>query len=121
MGLADGASGGDALGKQGLEAETGVALPAVRVEDPEDRPATRWPRPVPGDGHLRPLADDVPAEPDPRPSDEFEPETGRLGHRGRHGGGEARRLEDHDRAAGPSAEGGEPAEPVTEAGPPSAR
>ena len=59
-------------------AEAGVALPSVGVQDPEGRSPARWTSPVAGDDHLRSLADDVPAEPDPRSTGELEPDPGRL-------------------------------------------
>src|SRR6185503_8036369 len=65
-------------GQQVFAAEAGVALSAVRVEDPERRPTTRWTGPIPGDHHLRSLADHVPAEPDPRSAGQLQPDAGRL-------------------------------------------
>ena len=50
------------------------------------RPPPRRPEPVPGNRHLRLLADDVASEPDPRSAGELEAEAGRLGD----GRGEAR-------------------------------
>ena len=67
--------------------EAAVALPALGVDDPELRPPPRRAEPVAGDGDLRLLADDIAAQPDPRPADELEAETGCLGD----GGGEAAR------------------------------
>ena len=61
--------------------EAGVALAAVRVEDPEGRSPARRAGPVAGDDHLRSLADDVAAEPDPRSTGELQPEAGRLAER----------------------------------------
>ena len=46
-------------------AEAGVAFATVGVEDLERGSPARWAGPIAGDDHLRSLADDVPAEPDP--------------------------------------------------------
>ena len=46
-------------------AETAVTLATLGVEDPELCPPPRRTEPVPGDGHLCLLADDVAPEPDP--------------------------------------------------------
>ena len=67
--------------QQFVAAEAGVALTAVRVEDPEGRPAARWAGPVAGDQHLRSLADHVSAEPDPRPTGKFQANPGRFADR----------------------------------------
>jgi hypothetical protein len=101
--------------QQVLATEASVPLPAVRIEDPERRPPTRRAGPVAGDDHLRPLADDVPPETDPRPAGQLEADPGRLADGGRHARGEARRLEDHERDPGPASEGGEPTEAIGDA------
>jgi hypothetical protein len=62
-----------------LPAEAGVALAAVRVEDPQGGPPPRRPEPVAGDERFSVLPDHVAAEPDPAPAGQLEPETGRLG------------------------------------------
>ena len=108
--------GGGGIGQERLAEETGVPTSALRVEDPEVRPPTRRTGPVAGDDHLRPLADDVPAQPDPRPSSELEPETGRLGDRARHRRRQPRRLEDHQQDIRPSGERGQSTEPVGDRG-----
>jgi hypothetical protein len=53
------------IGEERLAEEAGVSTTALRIEDPELCPPPRRAGPVPGDDHLRPLADDVSAEPDP--------------------------------------------------------
>ena len=68
--------------------EAGVALAALGVEDPERRPPPRRAVAVAGDQRLRPLADDVAAEPDPRPPGELEAEAGRFGDGGRQAAGQ---------------------------------
>ena len=70
--------GGRSLAQQRVPAEASIALAAVRVEDPQIRPPARRPETVPGDGHLHPLADDVAAEPDPRPPGDLQAEAGHL-------------------------------------------
>lgn len=95
-----------------IPAQAGVPVAAVRVEDPELCPPPRRPEPVPGDDHLRPLADDIPAEPDPRPADEFEPETGRLAEGLAEARREVGRLEDDEHRPGPAGERGESLEPL---------
>ena len=99
-----------------VAAEAGVALAALRVEDPEGRPPPRRAVAVAGDQRLRPLADDVASEPDPRPPGELEAEAGRLGDGGRQAAGQARWLEhDEERLRAPG-ERRQPAEPVGDPG-----
>ena len=92
--------------------EAGVALAAVGIEDPELGPPTRRAEAVPGDRHLRPLADDIPAEPDPVASAELEAERGGLGD----GPGKDRAktgwLEDHETGLCPSSECGETSQAI---------
>ncbi len=73
---------GGLIDEEVVAGEAGIALPALRVQDPEDRPSPGRPIAVTGDQGLRPLADDVPTEPDPRPPGQLEPDAGRLGDRG---------------------------------------
>ena len=96
--------------------EAGVALAAVGVEDPEGRPPPRRAVSVAGDQRLRPLADDVAPEPDPRPPGELEPDAGRLGDGGRQVPVEARRLEDDEQRLRATGERRQPAEPVGDPG-----
>ena len=101
-----------------VAAETGVALATLRVEDPERRPPPRRTRMVAGDHHLRPLADDVPAEPDPRPPGELETEPGRLGDgRGQPARGplQAGGLQHDEEGLRPPGKGRQPAEPISDA------
>jgi hypothetical protein len=95
-----------------VAAEAGVALAAVGIEDPELCPPPRRAVAAAGDGHLRPLPDDVAPEPDPPPTDELEPEAGRFGDCRRKGGRYPRRLEDDEEGLRPSGEGGQPMEPI---------
>ena len=96
--------------------ETTVPLPSLRVEDPELCPPPRRAVPVAGDRHLRPLADDVAAQPDPRSAGELETNTGRLGHGGRQAGSQTRWLEGDEERLGAAGEGGEATEPIGDAG-----
>ncbi len=95
-----------------LAAEAGVAFAAVRVEDPERRPAPRRSGPVAGHDHLRSLADDVPPQTKPRSARQLETNPGRLPHGAGDGRHEARRLEDDEADPRPPGERREPAEPV---------
>jgi hypothetical protein len=99
-----------------VPAEAGVTLPSVGVQDPEGRSPSRWPGPVAGDDHLRSLADDVPAEPDPRSTGELEPDAGRLTNGGGQPPGPAARRSAHirpavDRARGLEHDEGDPCPP----------
>src|SRR5512145_768197 len=62
-----------------IPAEAGIALAAVRVEDPKGCSPPRRPEPVAGDERLGLLADHVAPQSDPCPADQLEPEAGRLG------------------------------------------
>jgi hypothetical protein len=99
-----------------VAAEAGVSLATLRVEDPEGRPPPRRAVSIACDQRLRPLAHDVASEPDPRPSGEFEAETGRLGDGGRQATRVTGRFEhDEERLRAPG-ERRQPAEPVDDAG-----
>ena len=104
--------GGGGVGEERVAEEAGVATATLRVEDPELHPPPRRAGPVPGDHHLRPLADDIPAEPDPGPSGELEPEAGRLGDCARDRSRQADRLEDDEEDVGSPGEGHEPTESI---------
>ena len=54
------------VAQEGVAQEAGIPAATVRVEDPKLRPAARRTEPVPADDDLGALADDIPAEPDPR-------------------------------------------------------
>ena len=111
---------GGFVAEEVVTAEAGVALAALRVQDPEGRPPPRRAVAVAGDQRLRPLADDVAPEPDPRPSGEFEADAGRLGDGGRETtsrtAGETRGFEhDEERLRAPG-ERRQPAESVGDPG-----
>src|SRR5258707_5055585 len=100
---------------QAFAAEAGVARTAVRVEDPEGRPAARWAGPAACYQDLGLLADDIAPEAEPRSTGQLEADPGRLAH-GRHDiRDEARRLEDDEADPRPSGERREPAEAVGDA------
>jgi hypothetical protein len=98
--------------------EAGVALAAVGVEDLERCSPARWAGPISGDDHLRSLSDDVPAEPDPRPAGQLQPDAGRLADSGRETGaaGRPRRLEHDERDPGPAREGRHSSEAIGKPG-----
>jgi hypothetical protein len=75
--LSFGSRGG--VDEEVLPTEAGVALAAVRVEDPQGGSPPRRPEPVAGDDRLGLLADHVAPEPDPRPAGQLKPQAGRLG------------------------------------------
>lgn len=111
------------IGQQRVGPEAGVPRPAFRVEDPDLRPPARRAEAVPGDRHLRPLADDVAAEPDPRPADQVEPQSDRGGQRiGAVALGAAPfgAVEDDEHRPGAAGEGGEPGEALGDPGGPTA-
>ena len=75
--------GGGGIDEEVLPAEAGVALAAVRVENPERGPPTRRSEPIAGDERLGLLPDHVAPEADPPPAGQLEAKAGRLGDRGR--------------------------------------
>jgi hypothetical protein len=109
-----GDDGGDQwdLSEEVVAAEAGVPLAAVGVEDPEGRPPPRRAGPVAGHDHLRPLAHDVPAQPDPRSPGELEANPRCLPDGTGQAHGQARRLEDREGDAGPPGERRQPAQSV---------
>jgi hypothetical protein len=101
--------------EQAFAAEAGVALAAVRVEDPEGRPATWRSGPVAGHEDLGPLADDIPPEVDPRSAGQLEADPGRLADGCRDARHESRRLEDDEADPSSPGERREPAEAIGDA------
>lgn len=116
-----GSVGGGWLREEPVPEEAGIPLAALRVEDPELRPAPRWTEPVACDGHLRPLPDDVPPEADPRSAGQLQAQPGRLGDGMRDGRGEPRRLKDDEEGLGSTGQGGQPVEAILEGGATNAR
>jgi hypothetical protein len=100
--------------EQGVPDETDVPLAALGVEDPERRPTARWAVAVVGHERLGPMPDDVPPEPDPRPTGQLEPDAGRLGDGGREATGEPRGVEDEEERPGTPGERSQPMQPVAD-------
>ena len=107
---------GGLIGEEIVPTEAGVTLTALRVEDPERRPAPRRAVAVAGDQRLGSLAHDVAPETDPRASGELQAEPGRSGHGARQVAGQAGWLEDHEQRLRAPGQGGETVEPVGQAG-----
>jgi hypothetical protein len=75
---------------------------------------------VPGDHHLRALADDVAAETDPRPASQLQPEAHRFPDGARDALRQSRRFQHDEQAAGSAGESRQPVQPIGDAGGPSA-
>jgi hypothetical protein len=103
---------GGLIDEEPVPAETGIALAAVGVEDPERRPPPRRAVAVPGDQCLGPLADDVAPEADPRPAGQLQPETRGFGHGSGKWTGETRRLEHDEQRLRSPGKGSQSPEPV---------
>ena len=103
---------GEVVAKEVVAPEAGVALAALRVEDPEGRPLAGRAVAVASDQRLRPLADDVAPEPFSRPPSELEAQARRSGDGGREVTGETRRLEHDEERLRATGERRQPAEPV---------
>ena len=106
----------EVVAEEVVASEAAVALPSLRVEDPELRPPPRRAESVAGDGHLRPLADDVAPEPDPRSAGELEAEARRFGDGGGEAGRQARWLEGDEERLRAAGQRGEPAEAIGDVG-----
>jgi hypothetical protein len=119
-GTVDGRAGGrrwrlERVDKEGVVGETGISLTALGVEDPEGRPTPRRTVAVVRDERFGSLSDDVAAQADPRPASQLEPDTGRLGDRGREATGRratAGRIEDQQQGLRATGERGESTESV---------
>lgn len=98
--------------QEGVVGETRIPLAALGVEDPQDRPTPRWAVAVVGDERLGPLPDDIPAETDPRPPSQLEPDAGRLVDRGREAAGRPGRIEDQEQRLRSPGKGGESMEAI---------
>jgi len=97
-------------------AKAGVALTALRVEDPERGPLARRPVSIAGDQGFRPLTDDIPPEPDPGMPGELQAQAGGLGHGGGQTAAGPECLENDEDRVRPPGEGGQAAKPVGDAG-----
>jgi len=109
------------VGEERVAGEAGIPAAAVGVQDPQLGPAARRPEPVAADDHLGPLADHVPAEPDPRSTGELEAERRGCGDRGGQLSPEPRWLEDDQQDAGPPGKRRQSFEAVGQAGQPFGR
>ncbi len=104
--------------EQRLEAEAGIPIPAVGIEDPERDPPPRWAGAAARDDDIGGLPDDIPSEPDPRPAGKFQTDPGSLPDRGGHRAHEPGWLQGEQGDTRPPGKGGEPAEPIGEPGRP---
>ncbi len=116
LGPFEGDRGGWIGGEEVIPSEAGVTLTALRVEDPERRPAPRRAVAIAGDQRLGPLADDVPPEADPRTPGELDTESRRTGHRARQVAAETRRFEHHEQRLRTPGQGRETVEPAGQTG-----
>ena len=71
---------------------------------------------APGDHHLRPLSNDVPPQPDPRPADQFQPQSNGLPERTDDALRQTRRLEHDEQATRHARKRGQTMEAVRDAG-----
>jgi hypothetical protein len=98
-----------------VPAEAGVALTALRVEDPQRRPTPRRSIPVASDQRLRSLANDVAAETDPRATSELQAEASRSGYGNRQVAGETGWLQHDEEDLRASGQGSQAVEPIGKA------
>jgi hypothetical protein len=96
--------------------EAGVPVATIGVDDPEVGPAPGRTESIAGDEHLDLLSDDIPTEAQPGTAGQLEAQPDRFPERAGHGLGQAGRLEDDEKGAGPTRERGQPMEPVGETG-----
>jgi hypothetical protein len=108
--------GGQEPDEERLEAEAGVPLPAVGIENPEGCPPAGRTGAIAGDHDLRGLADHVPPEADPGLPSELEADPRPLPDRGGHRRHEPGRLQDEEGDPCPPGESREPAKAVCEPG-----
>ena len=111
-----GGSEGEVVAEEVVASETSVTPSPLRVEDPELRPPPRRTESVAGDRHLRPLADDIAPETDPRSSGELEAEARRFGNGRGEPGRQAGRLEGDEERLRAAGQRGEPAKAIGDAG-----
>lgn len=71
---------------------------------------------VPGDHHLRALADDIATQADPRPASQLQPEPHRFADRARDALRQTRRFQHDQQAAGSPCKRREPVQPIGDAG-----
>ena len=102
------------LGEEVVARQAGVAIVAVRVEDPKLCPPPRRAEPVARDDRLRPLAHDVATQPDPRSAGQLEPKPGRLRDRAGHPRRQAGWLDEEQQCLRPAGQRDQPMEAITE-------
>ncbi len=104
-----------AFPEQRLQAETGIPIPAVGIQDPERCSATRRTGPAAGNDDLDGLPDDIPSQTDPRAAGELQANARPLPDRGGNRAGEPRWFKDKQGDPGPPGQRGESAEPIGKA------
>ena len=106
---------GGLVNEELVPTEAGVALTALRVEDPKRRSTPRRSVPVASNQRLCPLAHDVAAETDPRATSKLQAESGRSGHGTRQGTGKACWLQHDEECLRAPGQGRQTVEPVGKA------
>jgi hypothetical protein len=99
-----------ALSKELVPRQTGIAQPALRVQDPQLRRSTGRRKPIPRNADFGPLPHHVSSQPNPRPPAQFQPQRRNLGESARQGGRKARRLQDEQLNAGSTSQCSQSAE-----------
>jgi hypothetical protein len=102
----------EGIDEQGIACETGIPLAALGIQDPQGRSTTRWAVAVVRHERLGALADDVPTQPDPRPSRQLEPDAGGLVDRGRQPPAEPGRIQDQQQGLRATGQGSHPVESI---------
>ena len=98
--------------KQRVAGEARIPVAALGVQDPEGGLPSRWPVAVVRDERLRALADDVATQADPRPTNQLEPNAGRLVDRGGEAAGESGRIQDQEQGLRAPGERGQSMESI---------
>ena len=104
-----------AFPEQRLQAETGIPIPAVGIQDPERRSATRRTGSTAGNDDLGGLPDDIPSEANPRAAGELQANARPLPDRRGNRADEPGWFEDEQGDPGPPGQRGESAEPIGKA------
>ncbi|MEO8208017.1 MAG: hypothetical protein ABI598_03190 [Chloroflexota bacterium] len=107
--------GRPAFPEQRVQAEAGIPIPTVGVQDPDHRSPARRTDPAAGDDHLGGLPYDIPAQANPRSAVELQADAGTRSGRGGNRADEPGRLKDEQGDPGSSGQGGEPAEAIGKA------
>lgn len=98
--------------QQPRSTQAGIPRAALRVQDLEIRPPSRWPVAVARDGGLAALPHHVPPEADPARSPQLQPQAARLFHGRGQRPAQGVRLQHDDQRPRASRHGGEPAQSV---------